>query len=230
MPVAVSIILGIADVLDQCSLLGAEGKPVLVVGGRDGASVDVAEQGGMRGMMHLWLVWAWCYAHHLELASKNVLTSKLFKDIEEMLLHLYYLYVKSPKKTQELGEIVQHLKEVFELPKSGNIPVLSQGSRWITHRQKTLKHVVGVSISHLTALAEDTSPKAEDRACLKGYLRIWRQSDHSWLCTLRRHPQATSLLTLSLQESELDTVLGIENILKLTAALKSLSSQNPLLL
>ena len=128
--------LGIVDILDQGSLLRAEGKPVLVGGGTDGASVNVAQQNGMRGMMqraHPWLVWAWCYAHRLELASKNALTSKL-KDIEEMLLRLYYLYQKSPKKTRELGEIVQDLKEVFEFPKGGDTPVHSQGSRWITHK------------------------------------------------------------------------------------------------
>ena len=64
---------GIADVLDQSSLLGTKEKPVLVGGGTDGASVNVAQQNGMRGIMqsaHPWLVWAWCYAHRLELACK----------------------------------------------------------------------------------------------------------------------------------------------------------------
>ena len=31
-----------------------------------------------------------------------------------MLLRLYYLYEKSPKKIRELGEIVEDLKHVFE--------------------------------------------------------------------------------------------------------------------
>jgi len=38
----------------------------------------------------------------------------LFKGIEEMLLRLYYLYKKSPKKTHELAAIADDLKEVFE--------------------------------------------------------------------------------------------------------------------
>lgn len=87
---------------------------------------------------HPWLLWSWCYAHRLELACKNALTSKLYKDVEEMLLCLYHLYEKSPKKIQQLGEIVDDLKEVFELPKGGNIPVRSQGSRWINHKRKAL--------------------------------------------------------------------------------------------
>lgn len=62
--------LGIEDILDQDNLLrAAEVKPVMVGGRTDGASLNVAQQNGMRGMMqeaHPWLVWAWCYAHRLE--------------------------------------------------------------------------------------------------------------------------------------------------------------------
>ena len=226
--------LGIADVLDQDSLLGAEEKPVLVGGGTDAASVNVAQQNGLRGMMqnaHPWLVWAWCYAHCLELACKNALSSKLFKDIDEMLLRLYYLYEKSPKKTRELGDIVEDLKEVFELPKSGNVPVRSQGSRWINHKRKALQRVVdryGAYINHLTTLTEDRSVKAEDRARLKGYLRKWMQYKTILGCAMYVDIlKPPSLLSLSLQGCELDTVLGIKNILKSIAALKSLAKQDP---
>ena len=149
----------------------------MVGGGTDRAAVNLAQQNGMRGIMqsaYPWLVWAWCYAHHLELACKNALASRLFKDIEEMLLPLYFLYEKSPKKTRELEVIVTELNEVFELPKAGNKPVRSQGSRWVNHKPKALQRVVnryGAYISHLTTLAEDSSLKAEHRARLKGYLK-----------------------------------------------------------
>ena len=132
--------LGITDILDE-NMLSAEGKPVLVGGGTDGASVNVAEHNGMKGMMlssHPWLVWSWCYAHHLELASKNALTSDLFISIDEMLLRLFYLYKKSPKKTRELEEVVKDLREVYEFPKGGNKPVRCQGSRWINHNHSTV--------------------------------------------------------------------------------------------
>lgn len=66
----------------------------------------------------------------------------IFKNIEEMLLRLYFLYKKSPKKTQELREVVEDLKEVFELPKDGNKPVQSQDSRWINHKCKAFQHVI----------------------------------------------------------------------------------------
>ena len=227
--------LGIDNVLDQGSLLGAEGKPILVGGGTDGAAVNVAQQNGMRGIMqnaHPWLVWSWCYAHRLELACKNALTSKLFKDIEEMLLRLYYLYEKSPKKTRELGEIVEDLKEVFELPRGGNKPVRSQGTRWINYKRKALQRVVdryGAYISHLTTLSEDHSLKGEDRMRLRGYLRKWMQYRTIPGCAMYVDIlKPPTLLSLSLQGCELDTVLAIKNILKSSAALKSLARQDPL--
>ena len=90
--------LGVTDVLDQGNVIGVGEKPVLVGGGTDGASVNVAQHGGMKGkLQHTlpWLMWSWCYAHRLELACKGAFKSTLFKDIEEILLRLYYLYHKS---------------------------------------------------------------------------------------------------------------------------------------
>ena len=47
--------------------------------------------------------------------------SAIFLALQEMLLRLYYLYKKSPKKSRELTSIVDELKGVFELhvPKGG---------------------------------------------------------------------------------------------------------------
>ena len=137
--------LGITNILDKSRVLGVTGKPILVGGGTDGASVNVAEQNGMRGKLQRelpWVSWAWCYAHRLELACKDAFSSKLFKDIVEMLLRLYYLYEKSPKKSRELADIVADLKEVFEFPDGGNLPIRSQGSRWIYHKRKALQRIV----------------------------------------------------------------------------------------
>ena len=227
--------LGITDLLDQKNVLGVEGKPVLVGGGTDGASVNVAQQNGMRGMMqnaHPWLMWYWCYAHRLELSCKNALASPLFKSIEEMLLRLYYLYEKLPKKIRQLGDIVNDLKEVFEFPTGGNIPVRSQGSRWISHKRKALQCVVdryGAYITHLTALTKDASLRSEDRERFKGYLRKWMQYRTIFGCALYVDIlKPASILSLSLQGSGLDIVLGIKNILKSVTALKNLAKQDPL--
>ena len=130
--------LGINDVLDTAQVLGVDGKPVLVGGGTDGASVNVSEQNGIKGKLQAalpWLFWAWCYAHRIELACKDALSSNLFFDILEVLLRLYYLYEKSPKKCRELLDIVTDFKEVFEFPSNGDRPVRAQGSSWISGPQ-----------------------------------------------------------------------------------------------
>ena len=225
--------LQIEDVLDKDGVLGVQ--PVLVGGGTDGASVNISQHNGMRGTMERalpWLFWAWCYAHHLELASKNGLTSKLFKELEEMLLRLYYLYEKSPKKTRELASVVEELKEVFEFPKAGNVPIRSQGSRWINHKRKALPRVVdryGAYIAHLVTLAEDTTLRSEDRARLRGYLQKWSHTNVLVGCAMFVEIlKPPSFLSLSLQEADVDIVFGIKQILKTSNTLASLMTQDPL--
>ena len=134
--------MGITNIQDKASVL--DGMPILIGGGTDGASVNVSEQNGMMGKIQQvrpWMFWAWCFAHRLELACKDALSSQLFKDIDDMLLWLYY-HSKSPKKSRELSDIVEDLNEVFEFPKCGNLPVRSQGSRWINHKRKALQRFI----------------------------------------------------------------------------------------
>lgn len=79
--------LKIDDVLDTDAALSSQ--PVLIGGATDGESVNVGQHNSMRAKLQdalQWLFWAWCYAHRLELASKNGLQSSLFKEIEELLL------------------------------------------------------------------------------------------------------------------------------------------------
>ena len=122
------------------SVLGIQGKPILIGGGTDGASVNIAEHSGMKGKLQKqlpWLYWTWCYAHRLELACKDAYSSQLFKDIAEVLLCLYYLYAKSPKKFRELAKIVEDLKEVWELSGSGDLRI-GRGNRE-NHRERLPK-------------------------------------------------------------------------------------------
>ena len=182
--------VGIEDVLDKAQVIGVKEKPILVGGGTDGAAVNISEHSGMKGIMQralLWLFWAWCYAHRLELACKDSFTSTFFKDIQDVLLRLYYLYEKSPKKSRELVNIVADLQETFGLPKGGDLPIRSQGSRWITHRRNALQRIIdrfGAYINHLITLAEDSSMKAEDRARMKGYISKWSHTKILVGCSL----------------------------------------------
>lgn len=94
-----------------------------------------------------------------------------------MLLRLYYIYAKSPKKSRELSDIVIDPKEVFQLKEGGDMPVRSQGSRWIAHKRKALQRLVdryGAYINHLTTLVADSLVSSTDRARLSGYLHKWQ--------------------------------------------------------
>ena len=129
-------------------------------------------------------------------------------------------------------EVVEELKEVFELPDSGNIPIRSEGSRWINHKRRALQRVVdryGAYTSHLNALAEDNSIKSEDRARIKGYSKKWFECKILVGCALYSEVlKPPSIISLSLQGSNIDIVFAIKQILKATSALKSLESQDPL--
>ena len=151
------------------AVLTTASGPILVGGCTDGASVNIGVHTGMKSKLQSifsWLFWGWCFSHRLELACKDSFTSSLFKEISEMLLRLYYLYKKSPKKSHELEGIVEDLSGIYTFPGGGNLPVRCQGTRWISHKRRALQRVVnryGVYIIHLTTLARETS-SSSDRA------------------------------------------------------------------
>ena len=87
-----------------------------------------------------------------------------------MLLRLYHLYQKSPKKVRQLKEIFENLKEVYEFNDGASscIPVQSQGSHWISHKRKALQKVVdqyGVYIFH--SQKKPSCKKTNARSCNK---------------------------------------------------------------
>ncbi len=60
--------------------------------------------------------------HRLELALKDALKATYFATIDEMLMRLYYLYEKSPRKCSQLQNIVQEFRLCLsenDLPQSG---------------------------------------------------------------------------------------------------------------
>lgn len=68
----------------------------------DGAAANIASA-GLKGLVEdkiPWIFWMWCLAHRLELSIKDALKGTWFDDIDNMLLQLYYLYEKSPKKVE----------------------------------------------------------------------------------------------------------------------------------
>ena len=159
----------------------------------------------------------WCFAHQLELACKSALSSQLLAEITEMLQRLYSMYSRSPKKTHELSEIIGDLKEVFELPKGGDLPVRCQGTRWINHKRKALQRLVdryGSYLSHLSMMVDDETFPTVDRARFHGYLTKLKEA--KMLIGAAMYLKPPSILSLSLQEESIDVVKGTHYLLKTT--------------
>ena len=109
----------------------------------------------------------WCLAHRLELAIKDALKATAFDSIDGLLLKLYYLYERSPKKCREFEEIIVDLKECFSFDDGGVKPGRAGGSRWVTHKLNAMKPVIskyGAYTCHLATWSEDRSVKAVNRA------------------------------------------------------------------
>lgn len=78
----------------------------------------------------------------------------------------------------------------------------------------------------MAALIEDGAVKAADKARLKGYLQMWNQGKILIGCAMYTEIlKAPSILSLTLQEEEIDIVSGLKHILKSSSALQSLAQR-----
>ena len=229
-----------ADSLYSCferglAFLGIEDwRTKLVAFGCDGTSVNIAP-GGLRGHLEEsvpWVVVFWCFAHRVELALKDAFKDTLWTTVDEMLLKVYYLYEKSPKKCRELEEVVSELKaclEPHEFPgKGGNIPLRACGTRWISHNVVAIGRLLdryGAYIAHLITLTEDPAVKSIDKQKLKGYVLQWRNAKMILGCALFYDvlsPAAT--LCKALHNDELCIVSAVEAILRCTKAIEKVNT------
>uniref|UniRef100_A0A1X7TRH9 DUF4371 domain-containing protein n=1 Tax=Amphimedon queenslandica TaxID=400682 RepID=A0A1X7TRH9_AMPQE len=186
----------------------------------DRAAVNVAD-GGLKGLVDEeleWIFWMWCLAHRLELAIKDSLKHTSFDLIDKMLLRLYYLYKKSSKKCRELENIINDLKDAFQLNHGqgdgGLRPIRACGTRWVTHKLSVMKRVLskfGAYAAHLTTLSEDSSVKSADRCKFRGYLRKWTDAKYLLGCALFVDLLTScSIFSKSMQADELDILAALD--------------------
>ena len=199
--------------------------------GTDGASANIAAS-GLKGLVETkldWIFWMWCLAHRLELAIKDALSGTSFDLIDEMLLRLYYLYEKSPKKCRELAEIVADLKEFLSFDDGGVRPIRSCGSRWVTHKLNAMKRVLakfGAFTHHILALSEDSSVKGGDRAKLKGYLTKWINGKYILGCAVFVDLLLPcAIFSKVMQSDEIDILGALNSLLKTVQETEKLASR-----
>ena len=211
-----------------------ESKSKLIGFGCDGTNVNIAD-GGLKGLLTKefpWLVVNWCLSHRLELAIKDALKSTFFESVDELLLRLYYLYEKSPKKLRQLEEVVLSLKECLdpsELPhKGGKRPLRACGTRFVAHKVSALERVVdryGAYISHLIALTEDSSVRAVEKQKLKGYIKQWTDAKALFGCAFFIDLlRPVAILCKVLQNADVCVYQAIDSLMKTKKALDKLKT------
>lgn len=81
----------------------------------------------------------------------------------------------------------------------------------------------GAYILHINALIEDSRVKADDRSKLQGYVRKWSQGKMLIGCSMYIEVlKAPSILSLTLQDDEVDIVHGLQSIIKAASSLQVL--------
>ena len=202
----------------------ADWETKLIGFGCDGANANMGDR-GLKGFLKEavpWVVVCWCLAHRLELSLKNALKNTFFTVMDELLLQVYFLYEKSPKKCRELEEVVEELKgclQPTEMPKKGGTrPLRACGTQFVAHKVAALGRLIdrfGAYLSHLTVMIDDRSIKAVDRQKLKGYLLKWQNSKILLGCAFFHDLlKPSAILCKVLQEDELCVVRAIESVLK----------------
>ena len=212
--------------------MSAEQCKMLVGIGTDGASANIAAA-GLKGLVEKetpWLHWSWCLAHRVELAVKDALKPTSFSLIDNMLLHLYYIYEKYPKKCRELEKIINDLKQFIEFDDAGIKPVRACGSCWVLHKLSAMKRVIskfGAYSSHLKALSEDTSIKYANRAKLRGYSTKWSDAKYILGCAFFSDLLSPyAVLSKVLQQDSLDILRGFSSLLRTMQELQKLCSKS----
>ena len=98
-----------------------------------------------------------------------------------------------------------------------------------TFRTGSTPEATSAYTRHLATLSEDSSLKSEDRARIAGYHKKWSYTKIFIDCALYSEVlKPPSILSLTLQGSDLDIVFAMKHILKTSDTLKSLMQPDPL--
>ena len=196
----------------------------------DGASANIA-RAGLKGLVEKELpwIWMWCLAHRLELAVKDSFKNTSFDQIDDMLLKLYDLYEKSPKKCRQLEDIIIDLRGCLAFDDHGKRPVRASGSRWIAHKWNAMKRILskfGAYTNHLAALSQDSALKSIDRAKMKGYYGRWIDGKYILGCALFVDLFAPcAILSKLMQQDDLDILAALTGLLNSVKELDKLKSK-----
>ena len=131
-----------------------------------------------------------------------------------MLLRIYYLYQKAPKKLRQLRDLRETFKGTMDYLEGGCKPKKASGTRWIAHKLNAMKMILdkwGLNMVHLEHLSQDKSIKAKDCSKLIGYLNKWKQGRISlMLAFFIDLLEIPSILSKCFQDEKIDPVYAMQ--------------------
>ena len=213
---AANIVESIKDALES---IGIEDIFQKLVGfGSDGAAVNCGRNSSVKTMLqetNPWLMFGWCSAHRLELALKDSLRNlDLFKEVDEIILRLYYLYKKSPKKLNQLKDLFDMYEEDGEFFSNGYRPKRASGTRWISHKVAALETIIdkyGIYMTHLQELSVDTSYSRNEINKFRDYFDKWSYGRVPLLISLFLEILSPAkILSKGFQEQDIDVVKTVD--------------------
>ena len=136
----------------------------------DGAAVNLGVRRGVAALLRTeydmpWLIAVHCFNHRLELAAKDAFKNTYLDEVSNMLMNIYYVYHKSPKRLRDLRTVAEEMDEQVTKPEKAH------GTRWLQHKKRAVKVLLNcypVLVGHFQSLAEANSA---DGARFRGYLR-----------------------------------------------------------
>lgn len=103
---------------------------MLVGGGTDGASVNIGETNNLKVLITQLKHYHWFFGlDAMHLPRTCLQRCFIISAINDLLLYLYYIYEKSPKKSRDITTLIDDLKEVYHFPKGVSIPICCQGTK-----------------------------------------------------------------------------------------------------
>eukprot|EP00057_Strongylocentrotus_purpuratus_P017041 XP_011671515.1 PREDICTED: zinc finger protein 862-like [Strongylocentrotus purpuratus] len=219
---------GLKDGLDEIFAdadMSLKGKLVCVCA--DGAAVNMGVNKGLIALLRKdhempWLIGMHCLNHRLELAAKNAFEKTYMDEISEMLLSMYYVYQKSPKRLRELRTLGEVMEEVVTKPEKAH------GTRWLQHKSRalaTLLRSYPVIIAHLESMASESS--AADGARFRGYLQVltsFKFVMHCLLFYVMLQPLAA--LSCNLQGESVDLMFAMASLESFHTSMQNLESEH----
>ena len=139
------------------------------------------------------------------------------------------MYQKSPKKYQELEEVISDLQQCVVFDDAGIRPIRASGSRWASHKLNAMKRVLskyGAYTSHLITLTSDASVKDVDCAKLRGYVSKWIDAKYLLGCAFFVNLLSPcAIFSKVLQEDDIDILEAFTILLRTVKDVNKLSDK-----